>query len=480
MHNTINFNGITKDYLYLLRGSERPAWAPIENTIIELPGRPGGYISDTKKKVRVLNLIVGVKLPKGWTFDQVEEDLAAWLVTDQVGELILTDEPNRIYYAKIEGSLTLNRSRRTAEGVITFICPDPYKYGIVKNKNFENLTDPILLWNGGTAPTAPIFNVTLKQKTTHIDIIGPNDYMRIGQPPGVEVSPVDPRQIVLWDQMNSLTGWTTAQNTDIDGGVVTGEMRTNGYEFSARSFGTGTSWHGPALIKSIGQSLTDFEVDFRLELLNDVMKTVGRVELYLLDESKNPVAKLALKDNHSGIDGNYAEIRVGNRDNGRFLVSERGSTWQTWLNFDGLLRLSRNGNKWEAYVAKLVNGKHTARRVSKPFIDEENQYTGTVSHVVVHIAAYGTIDPAPMVIKDLKVYKLNNVSEEQIKYIGDVGDVFTFDHKASAIYKNGELFNSKKDFGARFFHLSKGENELVVSPNEAISEVDIEWRDAYL
>lgn len=476
---TIIYKGIKKPYLYLLRGSERPAWAPVENTIIEIPGMSGGYISETRKKVRVLNLVIGVKLPSGWTFEKVNEDLAEWLVTDQEEELIISDESNRIYYAKIDGTLNIEPlTNHTGMGVLTFLCPDSYKYGVLKSGNFENPTGPVILWNGGTAPTAPIFNITLKQKTTHLDIIGPNDYMRIGRPPGVEVNPVDPRQIVLWDQMNSLTGWVTAQNTDIDGGTVAGTMRTNGYEFSASSYGTGSSWHGPALIKSIGQSLSDFEVEFRLRLMNDEMKTVGRVELYLLDEAKNAVGKLSLKDNHSGMDGNYAELRVGDRTTNRFLISERGEKWQTWLDFDGMLRLSRIGNKWTAYVTKIVNGKHTARRVAE-FTDTENKFTRVLSHVAVHIAAYGDIAPAPMAILDLKVYKINDVSEEQIKFIGDAGDVFTFDHKTSAIYRNGELY-MKKDFGARFFYLARGENRLVVSPTEVISKVEAEWRDAYL
>lgn len=474
-----SFNGVTKSYVRALRGIERPTWATIEQEIIEVPGRPGGYSSNKTMRVRLIHVPVEVSGVDHMNLQRAKEDVASWLITDEPKPLIFPDEPDRVYFAEVTGDLNLDEILNKGKGVISFVCPDPLKYSSnLKTGIIQNPTGPIILQNLGTAETAPIFDITLKQSTSFLDIIGEHDYMRIGQTPSVDVTPINPKETVLWDQMNSLTGWANAQNSDIDGGTVAGDMRTNGYEFSASSFGTGSSWHGPAKIKSIGQSLTDFEAEFRIELTNEEMKTVGRVELYLLDEAKKAVCKLSLKDNYSGTNGNYAELRIGDRTTNRFLINERGTEWHTWINFNGLLRLSRIGNKWEAYVTKIVDGKHTARRRVE-FTDTENKFTGKVAHVVIHLGAHGTIPPAPMKILDLKIHKLNKIDEGQIGLIGEAGDTFTFDHKASAIYKNGELF-MEKDFGSRFFKLYKGMNVLLLNPLEVVSEVRAEWRDAYL
>lgn len=448
-----------------------------ETDIIQINGKDGGYLNSKRRPPRIITVEAIFSHEDEESLFMVLEQIDSSLDKGEV-ELIFSDEQNRVYYASYVGATEKYSWKGFYIAELKFLCSDVRKYGTLISSTVDNPTGPVNLRNEGTAPTPPNFKITLKAPTTHLDIIGENDYMRIGAPASVSVNPVSPRELILWDQMNNLTGWGTAQVSDVDGAVVGGTMKTNGYEFSASSFGSGSEWHGPALIKSIGQALTDFEVEFRVELLNETMSTVGRVELYLLDENKNAVGKLALKDNHTGIDGNYAEIRAGDRDNGHFLVSERGDKWTSWLNFDGLLRLSRKNNKWEAYVAKFVDGKHTARRVPLPFIDAGNLYTSDVSYVVVHIAAYGNLTPSPMNIKDLKVYKLNQVNSSQIENIGEVGDVFEFDHRHSRIFKNGEEF-LKKDFGSRFFELTKGDNELVFSPPEVISKVESEWRNAY-
>jgi phage-related protein len=409
---------------------------------------------------------------------KLKEDLAYWLVANSPAELILPDEPDCLYYAAVDGSTDLKEMVTAGEGWITFICPDPYKYTYPKVVESTNLELPVIYNAGGTAETAPVITVTLKQPTTYLDIIGANDYMRIGQPAKIDDIVLPERERIFWDQLSTTVGWATAQNSDIDGGTVAGVLKSNGYQFYTDNYGTGSSWHGPAGIKSIGQSLTDFEAEVLLNLKNDSNAKVGRVEVYILDGNKQAVCKLALKDNSTGTDGNYAELRAGDRDNNHFIINERGDAWSTWINFEGMLRITRVGNKWTAYVTKFVNGRHTAQRWIE-WTDVANQFTRKAAYVVLHIGCNSTHAPSPMSIEDIKVYKINTLTDNQVPYIGIAGDVFTFDHKTSKILKNGELF-TKKDFGARFFKLQKGSNKLVYNPPEVIQEVRTEWRDAYL
>jgi len=132
-----SFNGVTKDYVRVLRGLERPAWAPIEHEILEIPGRPGGLITGKKIKIRQINIPVRVYTKGFESLQKVKEDLAAWLITDEPKELIFSDEPDRVYYAQVTGELNLDELVEWGEGVISFICPDPFKYGPLRTQTIN-------------------------------------------------------------------------------------------------------------------------------------------------------------------------------------------------------------------------------------------------------------------------------------------------------------------------------------------------------
>jgi predicted phage tail component-like protein len=479
LNNGFTFNAVRKDYLLAIK-KRRQYWAPIRRNFLTITGSPGALLDSTETDVRVIPVEVEVSAESAEDLRKVSEDFAEWLITTEPKELVFDDEKDRIYYAVIEGTFNPEEIISNGYGTINFICPDPCKYGQLKSITpVTNLSAPIIIQNNGTAETAPTFTFTLKQPTTYLDIIGDKDYMRIGQPANIEETPIAPKQVVLQDGLETTTGWANAQSSDIDGGVVAGVMLSNGYQFYATDYGVSDSWHGPAKIKSIGQSLTDFEAEVTLTLKNEDYKKHGRVELYLLDSSKLAVCKLSLKDISQGQDGNYTELRIGDSLNNHFIINERGNSWDYWVNFEGILRISRVGNKWTAYVAKFDANKNHINTRNVEWTDVANQFTRNPTSVVVHIGAHGTIATNTMSTSEIKVSKINNPSASQVPQIGVAGDVFTFDHKTSKILKNGEVF-TKKDFGARFFKLQKGNNTLVFNPPEVIEEVKAEWRDAYL
>ncbi|MGY6209735.1 distal tail protein Dit [Cytobacillus firmus] len=126
----LSFNGITKGYVQVVSGSNRQPWAPVERDYQEVPNRPGAYMRKKKKtKPRPLPIPVLIKAKDIADLQKLKEDLAAWLVHDDPKPLILDDEPDRIYYAVVDGSFDPDELVNFGQGVIPFICPDPYKYG---------------------------------------------------------------------------------------------------------------------------------------------------------------------------------------------------------------------------------------------------------------------------------------------------------------------------------------------------------------
>src|SRR5699024_341550 len=106
------FNGIEKDYLTVLRDLNRPAWAPIERELITVPGMSGAHLSHSKRQVREITVPVFLRDEDFGDLQKIKEDLAEWLIHDVAKELKFKDEPDRTYYAFVDGGLEDRKSTR--------------------------------------------------------------------------------------------------------------------------------------------------------------------------------------------------------------------------------------------------------------------------------------------------------------------------------------------------------------------------------
>ncbi|MGE7650472.1 distal tail protein Dit [Peribacillus frigoritolerans] len=152
---TFTFNGIKKDYLIPLFGNNREPWAPVERQYQEIPGRPGSYMRN-KRIVKQRSLPVPVLIHDlNMDYNELKEDLAEWLIHDEAKPLIFEDEPNRIYYAVVDGAFNPEDIVVFGKGTIPFVCPDPYKYG--PEETIILGTPPIQ--NVGTVESHPVFSI---------------------------------------------------------------------------------------------------------------------------------------------------------------------------------------------------------------------------------------------------------------------------------------------------------------------------------
>jgi predicted phage tail component-like protein len=477
----MTFRGIRKDYITVLRGRKRPPWSSIQRNIVTIPGRVGGYLFNTKIDPKLLEVPVLIMADSFSDLQKLKEDLAMWLVTDTPQELIFDDEPDRIYYAVVDGSLDLDELVRWGQGVIRFICPDPYKYGAEHTYIIPNGQDIFDIDNPGTADAEPKFKITLNEDVTFLSIVRDDSFMMVGKPlDEVNETPKQELEVILEDNMTTTSGGWTSANTFVENGDVTGAFSSSGSYFYASNFGTGSLWHGPALKKSLPEALQDFQVEFIVQFnSNGDPKKMGRIELILLDTNNQTVAKLAMKDVYQGYAENHAEMRAGNISTGTRLIDGGPLKKDDWDDFYGMLRLSREGNIWRAYVAVIdSNGKHVKTR-SETFTDHKNQYMAPITQVMVHIAQRGTIAPADMKIHKVKVFKRNSLGSSEIPIIAKAGDVIEFDHESAMVYKNGEDFRSALDLSSDFFTLKPGTNRLSLLP-EGVGNIEVTFRERFL
>jgi len=483
---SFSFNGETRDYLTVLRGRKRSAWAPRSLNLLTVPRKPGAYLQGVETSVREIEVPIGLVAKNIGDLQKLKEDLAGWLVTDEPKELIFEDEPDRVYYAIVDETPDFEEIVRIGQGTIRFICPDPYKYGTEKEAIFPS--DVVSLNYNGTAPGDPVFELEATQPVTFAMIQNQNEeYMMIGKPADAEQTTVNTRTLILDERGETLDTWSSSP-TQIDAvdAVVTGSFGTDGVGITVASYGTGENWHGPALIKEVPVT-QDFEVEMLCEAQTNRVNETFRIEFYLFDESMNVIGKMNIWDNSIDLYRIEAEGRYGPFVDTfvHYVISGKNYQFRNWDYYRGVIRMRREGNTFEFYTAR-INDKGTHYYTLKlPYVDSAGEYLGRLKYVQIHIGTFGSTGYPGQLggsfarINRIRAYALQKATADQTPYIAYPGDVITFDHITKDILINGESRKDLKDFGARFFKLQKGQNTFVVMPSNSLA-VRTRFRERFL
>lgn len=469
---SFTFNGIKKGYLRALVGIERPAWAPIEEEIIEIPSRAGGIITKEKIKVRRLNIPVRVYKKGFASLEDVEEDLAAWLITDDPKPLTFSHKPDRTYYAKVTGELVLDEYPEWGEGVISFLCPDPYKYGQEKEVTFESSTSFDV---EGTVETEPIIEVTLNEDTEYVAVSNGEEINMVGFPAKQEETPAPPETQIFKTSGENLIGWTNSSSESLGDAPMTGVLKTDGNKFYTDDYGQDSwHWHGPAMKTSLSEPVQDFrfEIGFLLRKTGDGQ--AGSIEVSLLDSSNKMAAILSVTKHFPGLDTIYPRINAGSGY--ADVINE--NQYQFQREYGGIMKVIRKGNVWTGEIFYRSNNQWVLG-LRQSWTDTKSAVAAPVTQVQVRLSQRGDIGVVEQWVDDIAVYRLNDLTDGQVPIIGRSGDKVVFDHVNDNILKNGESIIDEKAFIGNYFKLQPGRNNIAVEPADKIQNVKVRWRDKW-
>lgn len=474
---TLTFNGIRKPWLNLKRGRTKAPFAAVTRNYLTVPGKPGAYLTSSQVQPLVINQPIYFFVKDDLDALKLKDELASWLVTDNPVELQFDDEPGRTYYAVVQNTIDdFEKFVKLRQGTIQFLCLDPYGYSNEIQNHFTS--DVYTLTNRGTEDADPIFELEVLKPITFAMIQNQeNEYMLIGTPADVNTQIVDTKTLLLEETGTTISEWTTA-TSDMEGGSQ-GTIGYDGAGITAPSYGTGTGYHGPSVYKEV--PLTgDFEVELRGQLYTDVVGQTGRFGFYLFDDEMREIAIMAAVDNSIYVQRKLAEGRIGPfiGDFKNYLISSRNYQ-KEWDNFPAYMRLQRVGDKYTFYVTRVLgNGKHM-EPLTASWTVTEDKFRGKLKYIGIFIDKYGTTaSPHTNRIDYIRAYALKEQTTDQTPYIAYPGDLITFDHSVNDILINGESRKDLKDFGANFFKLKKGENQLIVLPSATFS-TSVRYRERY-
>ncbi|KMP70063.1 phage tail protein [Bacillus cereus] len=478
----------------MLVGRKRPSWAPVKRRLVRVPHRAGALLLNTETEERRIDVPLVIKAKKDMAdLQKLKEDLADWLYTEQPAELIFDDELDRTYLALIDGSVDLDEIVNRGRGVITFVCPMPYKLGKINTHKFtqEWSTETISYFtNKGNVEAPALIEMTVKKPSTFLDVwFGEyphnRDYFRIGYPLTVEQTTVQERERVMWDEMATPVGWTpvTGQVEEMKG---TGSFKSrDGYALYCEDYGQEKGFHGAIAKKNIpGGPIQDFEMEAWVRLKSKSIGEMGRVEVLLLDDTSNIVARINMNDLYWDAEITKAYMRIGNAgtpNSIRKLVDTNGAHPNTFNQFYGRLRIARRGKEWSVYVARFRDGTEIDdASLPVKWVDEVgNPMTERkIAQVMIAICKWDNNQPVDVIqIDDLKIWKVNKVPSNAQPYIFDTGDKIVIDTEKSLVTINGKNAINLKEIFSNFPIVIRGENRIDIMPPDV--NATISYRERY-
>ena len=154
MIGAFKFNEIeSSEFNLVCKSIKRPLLPQAKVKRVELAGASGAYdFANTEYGLRELEMRITYK---GTSFEELRSrarSIAAWLSTDLFAKLIINDEPDKYYLAKITDELDLSTLQEAGECTIKFDC-QPFAYSVTEVEEiFETISSetPCAFENPGT------------------------------------------------------------------------------------------------------------------------------------------------------------------------------------------------------------------------------------------------------------------------------------------------------------------------------------------
>ncbi|PEX05789.1 phage tail protein [Bacillus cereus] len=454
---------------------------------LTVPHRPGSYFLDKRTPKRVLEVDFSLKGVSLFELRKRIDELNGLLNTDEPVKITFTDEPDFVYYG-IKESVEENLEKSNIhQATITIICSNPFKLGPTRTVEFQTNERGLAanVQNKGSVESNPIIEIEVMKPSTFLDVWNGDNYFRIGWPLRMDQVPVERNQRVMWDEMSTTIGWTDVPNAEdmVGGGafkVDAGSRLVPVYLGETNIKG----WHGCIAKKNIPQGpLQDFIMQAYVGVRSSHPDQMGRVEIGLLDENSDYVARISMNDVHWQAEQNTGFAKLGNKKkpvSERVLINESGDHPTTWNQYRGRLWLARTGNRWEAYISKFL--WNTEKDDSERFVvweDENNVNMDKVAQVQISISQFSdNMFCTDMSIDDLKIWKVNMNTQDNPPYIFDVGDKVVIDTERSLVSINGKKAINLKDIFSDYPVINKGSNKLEIMPSD-VGIAKVTYRERY-
>ena len=372
----IIYGGVDLGQYIEVRSINRNILPTRENYTIDIPSMTGKIYNGFKYAERVIEIDFLVKSIDPLAYPQMIRDIATILDVDSPCRLYIMDEPNKYYYAIIDGDTNISEiASGIGEGTFRFICYNPIAYSD-EVKIFTG-TNSVVASNEGTTLAYPIIDINFDSTAAFAQVSNANTgaAVLVGQWPNVNQPSAPAKGPVIEDECKTLTDWLSVGNVldadrKIDGNFT---INSGGYAITPSSFGTnveGDKWRGPARRRNLGRNVRDFEVVAEFEFDSKGKNYSNATNTPATSGNTNKYRTTANLNIRTGRGTNYkilttmpkgTEISVTEISGGWGKVSYKGHTGYSSMNYLSLVPSGGATN----YVVNTGSGKGLNLRSSR-------------------------------------------------------------------------------------------------------------------
>nr|WP_282579077.1 phage tail domain-containing protein [Mammaliicoccus sciuri] len=397
--------------------------------------------------------------------------------------------------------LPLNTVGQIVQFNLKLILTDPFKYS---SNEYENtaISDEVAIHNKGTADTPVIIEArALKDSTSYMIAKGQNgvaeDYFMIGKSEDANKVNKDEEPFLFNDEFHSGIGnWAyVAANTSfgnkLDGGDANGgrfgvsELKESIYPSNYGTAST-TNWHGAAIYKSLGKSLGDFRVKFKVLVRHHADIGPGKGFTYIVDENNRTLFSIGYVNTSTS--RNFGQIiAYAYNEHGEAQRIYARETPFKYLKIDNMhvfMTLERKGNEIYIETCKYDYGKDKGRRKpldkdSKTFKDSGNFYQRKARIAQMYVGKSVKYEKRMYVnLLGFSIQELLPKQSDVTPIVIRQGDLIVIDTGQNLVTLNDESALKMKDFGSNYFNVDSGLSELIIEPAGKF-DTKVIWRDRY-
>lgn len=376
----INYGGVDLGQYLELRDIRRNILPTRENYSVDIPSMTGNIYNGFKYGERVIEVDFLVKSLTSYQYVQMLRDIATIIDVDAPCRLYLMDEPNKYYYAVIEGDTNVSEiARGVGEGTLTFVCYNPIAYSD-EEKIFTG-TNSVVCSNEGTTKAYPVIDINFSKTATFAQVSNAQTgaAVLVGEWPNVNQPSAPAKGNVISDPCTTLTDWLAVGNVldadrKIDGNFT---INSGGYAITPSSFGShveGDKWRGPARRRNLGRNVRDFEVVAEFEFDSKGKNYSNATNTPATSGETNKYRTTANLNIRTGRGTNYkilttmpkgTEVAVTEISGGWGKVSYKGHTGYSSMNYLSLVQSTTPSGSQTNYQVDTGSSKGLILRSSR-------------------------------------------------------------------------------------------------------------------
>lgn len=262
----VNFAGINlSDYCTVLN-VERGVLPPRENFSKSIPTMNGSFYTGYHYGERTISLEILIKADTREDYIAKVRKLADVIHTENPCKLILGDEPEKYYFAVVDGETLLSKAVNNGTLTLNFICHDPVAYSDEVEVYETAANNAITIKNNGTTDTYMDVAVEFQSDACFFSINNSKgNTVLIGKTKNMTKKNVKLSPTVTSEPCESASNFTSLPQVLLDDKrTVTGNYGVgwNGNGIVCTNYGTAADgqWTGTAFRKSLGRNVEEFEV----------------------------------------------------------------------------------------------------------------------------------------------------------------------------------------------------------------------------